>query len=171
LRRVKRDDNIVVGPLSNGRFVKENNNNITIIYPLREFNRPKGLEFHDMLQREIATLEALKMNVGGSFPENYTLSKSVDAIAIELQNPGMTLRSLISNKILLVKHGLDIFRLLFQAINRLNFRGFAHRDVNPDNILISSDYKELQLIGFGRSCHRERDSAKLGFHPRPYLDP
>jgi hypothetical protein len=119
LRRVKCDDNLVVGPLSNGRFVKDNEKTITIIYPLREFNRPQGLDFHDMLQKEIATLEALKMNVGGSFPENYSLSKSVDAIAIELVNPGMTLRTLISNKTTLVKHRLNIFRLLFKAINRL----------------------------------------------------
>jgi serine/threonine protein kinase len=161
----------VVGPLSNGRFMKDDDKTITIIYPLREFNRPQGLDFHEMLLREIATLEALKMNVGGSFPENYTLSKSVDAIAIELENPGMTLRSLISNKTLLVKHGLDIFRLLFQAINRLNFRGYAHRDVNPENILISSDFKELQLIGFSQSCHKERETEKLSFIPRPYLDP
>jgi serine/threonine protein kinase len=171
MRRVKRDEDLVVGPLSNGRFVKENHETITIIYPLREFNREQGTEFHEMLQREIATLEALKMNVGGSFPEGYTLSKSVDAIAIELKNPGTTLRSLINNKTDLTKHGLNIFRLLFRAISRLSFRGYAHRDINPENILVSSDFKELQLIGFGRSCHKERETEKLSYLPRPYLDP
>jgi hypothetical protein len=40
LRRVGRDDGLVIGPLSNGRIVKENEKTITIIYPLREFIRP-----------------------------------------------------------------------------------------------------------------------------------
>jgi serine/threonine protein kinase len=124
-----------------------------------------------LLQTEIATLEALKMNAGGNFPEDFKLSKSADAIAIEVENIGMTLRSLITNKAALVKHGLGIFRLLFHAINRLSFRGYTHRDIIPENILISSDFKELQLIGFGRSCHKEREADKLSFLPRPYLDP
>jgi serine/threonine protein kinase len=130
-----------VGPLTNGRYVKEDQESIIILYPLRDFLQPQQSDTNDIFLREVATLEALKLNIGGSFPSNFTLSKSVNSIAIQIDNPGMTLRSLIHKKAILVKHGLVLFKLLFEAIRSLNFRGYAHRDLSPENILISKDFQ------------------------------
>jgi serine/threonine protein kinase len=160
-RKVIRDDKHSVGPLTNGRFVRETTDTIVVVYPLRDFYGPHVGGFDDGILREIATLEALKFNICECFPDNYSLSKSDDAIAIEFKNPGMTLRSVIQRKALMAKHGLDIFRLLFHAIGRLSFKGYAHRNLLPENVLISSDFKELQLMGFDRACHRERETEKL----------
>jgi hypothetical protein len=85
-----------VGPLTNGRYIKEDQESITILYPLRDFLQPHTSNTNEMLLKEVATLEALKFNIGGSFPSDFTLSKSVNSIAIEIHNPGMTLRSLIN---------------------------------------------------------------------------
>lgn len=41
---------------------------------------------------------------------------------------------------IIVEHGINILKMLNEAIGRMHIRGIAHRDVKPDNILVSDDF-------------------------------
>jgi serine/threonine protein kinase len=73
----------------------------------------------------------------------------------------------MGDKELLSEHGINIMKMLNEAIERLRTRGFAHRNLTPDNILISGDFKGLQLIGFNLSHHKDRhvDNQPIGTAP------
>jgi serine/threonine protein kinase len=74
----------------------------------------------------------------------------------------------MGEKDVLVKHGVNILKMLNEAIGRLHIRGYAHRNITPDNILISPDYKELKLIGFNLCHHKDRHVTAFVYGTLPY---
>jgi serine/threonine protein kinase len=53
-------------------------------------------------------------------------------------------------------HGINIMKMMNEALGDLRDKGFAHRNLTPDNILISEDFKGLQIIDFHKCHHKDR---------------
>jgi serine/threonine protein kinase len=81
---------------------------------------------------------------------------------------GKSLRSLIDDKKLLKAHGIQIFRLILDAVKYMAKRGYAHRNICPENIYISSDFQSIQLVGFDKSCFRDRKERPMKGCDKPY---
>ena len=41
-----------------------------------------------------------------------------------------------------------VAKQLFRAITHLHHHGICHRDIKPDNIVLSEDYSKLKIIDF-----------------------
>jgi hypothetical protein len=135
-----RDDSLQVGPFMHGRTVRKMNGKLQIIYPIRDYFGYYVTELDDGVIREVATLEALKYDISEFFPNGFHLKKSNNALVVEFESFGVSLRSLMSKKMILLRHGVNILKLLVVAINRLHGYGYAHRDLTPDNIYVSDEF-------------------------------
>jgi serine/threonine protein kinase len=108
------------------------------------------------LFREISILEELKEEKSTYFPCEYSVFKIDGGFTIEYKTKGVTLRSIIGDKQLMYDHGMNIMKMLNEALGVLRKRGFAHRHLTPDNILVTDDFMELQLIDFHKCHHKNR---------------
>jgi serine/threonine protein kinase len=54
------------------------------------------------------------------------------------------------------EHGITIMKMLNEALGDLRDRGFAHRNLKPENILVSEDFKSLMLVDFHKCHHKDR---------------
>jgi serine/threonine protein kinase len=84
---------------------------------------------------------------------------------------GRSLSSIIDDKKLLKIHGVQIFRLLLDAVKYMAKKGYAHRNICPDNIYIASDFQSIQLINFNKACFRDRREKVMKGCQRPYWQP
>jgi len=88
-----------------------------------------------------------------NIPKYYALLKDENNYYLILQLYGLSLES-IKKKI---NKEFDLFSIKNIAINIIKLIefihecGFLHRDIKPDNILLSKDYKKIYLIDFGLS--------------------
>ena len=95
--------------------------------------------------------EKNKNNV--NIPKYYALLEDNDNLYLIIQLYGLSLES-IKKKI---NKEYDLFSIKNITINILKLLefihecGFLHRDIKPDNILLSKDYKKIFLIDYGLS--------------------
>jgi serine/threonine protein kinase len=47
-----------------------------------------------------------------------------------------------------------IFKQTLQAVNYIHCKGFAHRDLKPDNIMFNQNY-DVKIVDFGFTCPLE----------------
>jgi serine/threonine protein kinase len=159
-----------VGPFMHGRTVRESGGKLQIIYPIRDYYGYYVTELDDGILRELATLEALKYDISEFFPNEFKIKKSNDAFIIELETFGVSLRSLMPKKKTLQRHGMNILKLLVEAINRLHGYGYAHRDLTPDNIYVSAGFDEVRILGFWRAHHKDKAAPQLKNLTMPYCN-
>lgn len=66
----------------------------------------------------------------------------------------------------------QIFRQLVQGVSYLHSKGYAHRDLKLDNILMDTATKTVKIIDFGFSLRAPHDSKLNIFCGTPhYMDP
>lgn len=72
---------------------------------------------------------------------------------------GMTLRAYMErNGLLEEKSALGMIRELLETLEKVHRLGIVHRDINPDNIMISND-GVLKLIDFGIARQKKREKS------------
>ena len=107
------------------------------------------------LLKEYKYYKIMKENKDKSIniPKYYTILEDENNYYLILQLYGLSLES-IKKKI---NKNYDLFSVKNIAINIIKLIefihkcGFLHRDIKPDNILLSKDYKKIYLIDFGLS--------------------
>ncbi|QGJ71740.1 Serine/threonine protein kinase [Planctomycetales bacterium 10988] len=88
--------------------------------------------------------------------------------------PGKSMRKIFEGEYLRARgHRLEIIRMLAEALDALHETGYLHRDVRPDNVLISEDMTKLKLIDYSHAVPAKREYVepgnRLGFSD--YLPP
>lgn len=117
----------------------------------------KGLS-SNVIKLEVNTLDKLAKNPCNQYVQCYyesftgTLKGSPTEFIVSEYIDGFNLRTLMRKKYPLQPGYL--WKLYSQLLNGLKFihdRGYAHRDIKPDNILIDSR-SNIKYIDFGLSC-------------------
>ena len=104
-------------------------------------SKPKT-ERRDSTRSILATLRHQNIDITHSHPERYVNENSTESTIC----PG--LRSLISDRGRLgAKEADKYFKQLIHAVQYLHRHGIAHRDLNPEHILLGADGR-LKIIGF-----------------------
>jgi serine/threonine protein kinase len=153
-----------------GRTVRKSGGKLEIIYPIRDYFGYYVTELDDGILREVATLEALKYDVSGIFPHDFELKRSNDAFVVQVESFGVSLRTLMPQKKILQRHGMNILKLLLVAINRLHSYGYAHRDLTPDNIYVSEEFDDVRILGFWKAHHKDKAAPQLKNLTMPYCN-
>ncbi len=84
---------------------------------------------------------------------------------------GISLRKLILQNILSFRRSLEIILEISQALSHLHSHGIVHRDIKPDNILLSEE-GGVKVIDFGISRIMEEKGAKKKIMGTPtYMSP
>ncbi len=60
----------------------------------------------------------------------------------------------------LVRFQVTYMRKLFSALNHLHAQGVVHRDIKPDNIMLTTD-GELKMIDFGLSQRMDGSKKRI----------
>ncbi len=78
----------------------------------------------------------------------YVVELSEDPLYLLLEwIPGCTLREWVESKKYCFTEGIEYFRKILIGISLLHNQGVLHRDIRPDNIIISGD--NVKIIDFG----------------------
>ena len=96
--------------------------------------------------RSVLTLVKLKSDY---FPQVLYLSSSPFFVLLDW-TPGKTLRDYILSRRLYHDEIVEIFREILRAIVLLHLHGVTHRDIRPDNIIITPEGR-VKIIDFGLS--------------------
>ena len=74
---------------------------------------------------------------------------------------GLTLQDYCRSQQLSIPRYIQLFILWTRAIAQLHVRGIIHRDINPQNALVTHDGNRLYLIDFGISTRLSRSQTSL----------
>ena len=74
---------------------------------------------------------------------------------------GLTLQEYYRSHQLSIPRTIQLFILWTRAVAQLHVRGIIHRDINPQNTLITHDGNRLYLIDFGISTRLSRSQTSL----------
>ena len=165
---VERDQRSSIGPFLTGRMVVTGAETIEVVYPTRDYYGETKKLLDESILREVSTLQVFSQTDSPYFPEEYSMTKCNDALVINFERTGTPLRALMNKKELLAEHGINIMKMVVDALSYMHKKGYAHRGLTPENILISDDYKNLKLIGFNQTHHWERDISQFPPESLPY---
>ena len=82
-------------------------------------------------------------------------------IITELCNGKSLNKFILENGSLPEKDAMKIFQQILVSINYIHSMGVSHRDIKPDNFMVTKDLK-IKLIDFGLSCTEEIMRQKVG---------
>lgn len=68
---------------------------------------------------------------------------------------------ILENGSICEKDAMKIFRQILVSINYIHSMGVSHRDIKPDNFMITKDLK-IKLIDFGLSSQEDTMRQKVG---------
>jgi hypothetical protein len=137
------------------------------------FARNRAAEYEESMERFVAEASTLERYQGQDnivyvmehFAENGTVYMVLEYLDRSLD------KIIASDGIMDWRAGLDMIRAVGNALKAVHADGVLHRDVGPDNIMISS-YGEVKLIDFGaaRFGKGDRESSatrimKPGYSP------
>ena len=129
--------------------------------------RQEGMELFLKEARKMAKLEDIPgvVKVREVFQENTTAYIVMDFVE------GQTLKSLLKNGPLPWEKAKDIFRPAIQAMEKVHKAGLVHRDLSPDNLMITPD-GNVKILDLGAAKDLSVNSgassmqvAKGGFSP------
>ncbi|HYX35059.1 MAG TPA: AAA family ATPase, partial [Oligoflexus sp.] len=113
------------------------------------------------LEQEFSFIHTLK---GAFFLRAFDLIKEADRIHIVMERfRGLSLRRHLPER----KSPLEIEQIfnlaisMVEAIDIVHDKLIIHKDISPDNILVSDDLKEIRLIDFGISTLLSREHPKV----------
>ena len=117
---------------------------------------PEGIQYKTIF-REIRTLKIIEKKSEYLVQiKDLKLNNDNSEIYFYFPNEGIDLFSLINSKVFDYKSQKDLIKwIMFQILNgieTLNSLNIIHRDINPKNILISSQGK-IKIAGFARSIN------------------
>eukprot|EP01126_Amoeba_proteus_P023430 TRINITY_DN2354_c0_g2_i5.p1 TRINITY_DN2354_c0_g2~~TRINITY_DN2354_c0_g2_i5.p1 ORF type:complete len:482 (-),score=126.83 TRINITY_DN2354_c0_g2_i5:202-1647(-) len=104
---------------------------------------------HELLQREIAVMSKLHHPNIVDLVEAYVTPKKT-YLVLEYVEGGSMLKELMDNGPYTEKESARLMKVLLETIQYMNSRGVAHRDLKPDNLLITKD-RQLKVSDFGLS--------------------
>ncbi|HYX36359.1 MAG TPA: AAA family ATPase, partial [Oligoflexus sp.] len=113
------------------------------------------------LEQEFSFIHTLN---GAYFLKAFDLIKEADRIYIVMERfRGLSLRRHLPER----KSPLEIEQIfslaisMVEAIDHVHDKLIIHKDISPDNILVSDDLKEIRLIDFGISTLLSREHPKV----------
>jgi predicted ATPase/signal transduction histidine kinase len=120
--------------------------------------------------REYPTLEDLaRLEYGGEVLQGLSLPGVVRLLGVERLSGsvvhvledfgGGPLRRLLDTRRLMPAEALDIARKLAQTLGELHQLGLIHKAVEPFNILVHPETREVQLLGFDIASRVTRDTV------------
>ncbi len=109
----------------------------------------------DYLGREVLIAAALEhKNIIEIQPEILTVTDKEDrqrrCLIMEYVD-GFNLRKHINDRDLSIDQALDLCMEICRGLDFLHQHGIVHRDVKPENFLLSGDGKEVKIVDFGLS--------------------
>ncbi|MEZ4454674.1 MAG: AAA family ATPase, partial [Nannocystaceae bacterium] len=127
---------------------------VTIKVPRSDRPRPRSiatLRHEYNLLRELDVPGVIRVIALEEYGEGVAL--------VEEAAPGATLSRLISHGALPLAAGLRVARGLARSLHGLHEAGVVHKDIKPQNILVSSETLETHLIDFGIATRLTHASA------------
>jgi cyclin-dependent kinase 7 len=117
--------------------------------------------------REIKTMREIVDNYVINFVD-YFISKNNFSLVLEFMDGG-SLEEIIYNRVQNISEGdtKTFMYMLLQGLSKLHMHSFVHRDVKPNNLLLSSS-GILKLADFGLS--RTIGSPGLKYSPTAFVD-
>ena len=98
------------------------------------------------------------------FIENGTAYIVMDYIdGLTLKSYLKTLRN-TTGKSMNMAGVLKLFKPIMEALVKIHKAGIIHRDISPENIMISKDFKKIYLIDFGTARDMESDHTLSEYH-------
>jgi serine/threonine protein kinase len=129
-----------------------------------------NLESEDFMQDEARTLSRLAS--GNSKLVNMLDHGMVDGyryLALEYI-PGQTVKALLADGPIPVPRALDIISQICYGLNNLHEKGFIHRDVKPNNIMLREDNMAI-LIDMGSAVEFPTQPSESVVGSPAYLSP
>ncbi|WP_324960489.1 protein kinase domain-containing protein, partial [Oligoflexus sp.] len=113
------------------------------------------------LEQEFSFFHTLN---GAYFLKAFDLIKEADRIYIVMERfKGLSLRRHLPERKspLAIEQIFSLAISMVEAIDIVHDRLIIHKDISPDNILVSDDLKEIRLIDFGISTLLSREHPKV----------
>ncbi len=80
----------------------------------------------------------------------YKLFQNPEDIGIFMEYvPGKSMRQWSMEKVFSLEEVLKIFRAMLSALDHLETHRIVHKDIKPENIIISADLQQIKLTDFG----------------------
>lgn len=98
------------------------------------------------------------------------------ALVLEEVTQGMSLSQYLEFKRISLEEFLKIAIQITQGLMALHEKHIIHKDIKPQNIIISQKYKKIKIIDFGMSTQLSRESPQVTGHnllegSLPYISP
>jgi len=92
----------------------------------------------------------------------YGIEKYQNTLVIIFQDfGGESLKQLMANRPFLVKEFLPIAIQIADSLGNIHAANIIHKDINPSNIVVNPDTKELKIIDFGIASRLPRENPTL----------
>ncbi|MDM8567489.1 AAA family ATPase [Candidatus Halobeggiatoa sp. HSG11] len=116
------------------------------------------------------------LNLAGVI-KTYSIEKYQNTLVIVLEDfGGKSLKQIIADQPCTVKEFLTIAIQITDILGNIHAANIIHKDINPDNIIINPNSKELKIIDFGIASRLPRENPTLKNPEQlegtlPYLSP
>jgi predicted ATPase/serine phosphatase RsbU (regulator of sigma subunit)/tRNA A-37 threonylcarbamoyl transferase component Bud32 len=92
----------------------------------------------------------------------YALEKYQNTLVIVFQDFGAeSLKQLIANRPLTVEEFLPIAIQIADSLGKIHAANLIHKDINPSNIVVNHETKQLKIIDFGIASRLPRENPTL----------
>lgn len=92
----------------------------------------------------------------------YELKRYQNSYALILEDfGGQSLQEWIANQSVTIQQGLEIAIALVKIVGQLHQARIIHKDINPSNIIINPDNKEVKLTDFSIASRLDRENTDL----------
>ncbi|MCI5146094.1 MAG: hypothetical protein D3923_11330, partial [Candidatus Electrothrix sp. AR3] len=139
----------------------------------------RGIRKHDkqsvilkMLKQDYPTPEELaryqqeheiieNLNLKGVI-RTYGIEKHQNTLVIILEDFGaVSLKQLLATRLLTVQEFLPLAIQITASLGKIHAANIIHKDINPDNILVNIDTKQLKIIDFGIASRLPHEHLSL----------